>query len=570
MPNVLTGDFDAVLELSGATLNRLLASAHQNALAGTGKPSLPHIAYFRLGDDSQVPGAAGSVAAQIGVPRVELIHGATDRFRLHVDLRVRYHADPGSTPLADIIHGTVHADYLIDDIDPLCAEWRGIADDYLWMRVIKDTVRFDGVLRNQSGILSLAGLLDEQAVKGRVEKLLATLLDTSFAPEPQAIGKPFRRLRSLAFGSGPAQSGIAMPVGLGGETPAGNLASIGDLFLDGRDFGLAVSRERIMAAVAPKLGPLAGLQRDFHVHGDAGVGGGLEIDYHVRLDAVTAQWAGPFAITLVLLSGGLIRVRASGQGWASRLYRSGVFNIGAVSASDLRMGFNVEQLLLLGFDAGAKQLTVSAFGTPMVSLDYHGPYGGEVSPLARDAIGGQVEAHIDGAVAQARNELAFFTAPGRKAALIDQLGRIDGAARALHRCRLSHRQTGPARHHRVHASLRARGVVREDGGRRRLRRDSELDPGRAHRRVQWTWRWLTNGVDAPPGPPGDGVLEATFLLRRQQEPRNNFGVAQRRELPRLDGSGRVCLVICGVRVDHVTGALVPSPASGNACSTATN
>jgi hypothetical protein len=96
MPNVLTGDFDAILELSGGTLNRLLATMHQNAGPDSGKPSLPHIAYFRLGNDRQVPGVHGSVAAQIGVPHVELIHGASDCFRLYVDIRARYRADPGT------------------------------------------------------------------------------------------------------------------------------------------------------------------------------------------------------------------------------------------------------------------------------------------------------------------------------------------------------------------------------------------------------------------------------------------------------------------------------------------
>ena len=560
MRNALTGDFDAVLELSGDTINRLLASAHQNALAATGKPNLPHVAYFRLGNDTQVPGAAGSVAVQIGVPRVELIHGATDRFRLHTDLRIRYHADPGSTPLADIIHGTVHADYLIDDIDPSCLGWRGIAGDYLWMRVIKETVRFDGVLRNQARMLSVVGLLDEQAAKGRVEKLLATLLETTFAPAPQLIGQAFRRLRSLALGTGRAQSGVAVPVGLAGQAPVGDLASIGELFLDGRDFGLAVGREHILAAVTPALGPLAGLQRDVHVHGDAGVGGGLEIDYHVRLDAVTVEWVGPFGLPLVTLSGGLIRVRASGQGWASRLYRSGVFNVGAVHASDLRMGFGVEQLVLLGFDAGAERLTVTALGTPAVSLDYHGPYSGEVAPVARDAIAGQTASHLEGALAQARNALVYWSAPGRKAALIDQLGRIDGAAAARF----------------TDADFRADGLVLRGTIALTHRYPPVVSfvktaagdgfdaiacwiPGGRVDAFEWTWRWFTNGVEAAPGPPGEGMLEDAFLLRRQQGPRNNFGVALNRELPLpgLDGNGRVCLVIRGVRVDQVTGALVP-------------
>jgi hypothetical protein len=40
MPNVLTGDFDAILELSGGTLDRLLATMHQNETGISGKSSL--------------------------------------------------------------------------------------------------------------------------------------------------------------------------------------------------------------------------------------------------------------------------------------------------------------------------------------------------------------------------------------------------------------------------------------------------------------------------------------------------------------------------------------------------
>jgi len=560
MPNALTGDFDAVLELSGGTLNRLLATMHQNAVADSGEPSLPHVAYFRVGDDRSVPGARGSVAAQIGVPQVELIHGASDRFRLHVDIRARYRADPGSTPLADIIHGTVHAEYKFEDIDPTCFGWQGIAVDYLWMRVIRDTVSFDGILRNESSILSLIGVLDEQTVKGRVEKLLATLLDTRFAPTPQPVGKQFRRLRSLAFGGGPAQSGIAMPFGLSGETPAGNIASINDLFLGGRDFGVAVSREHIMAAIEPKLEPIVGLQRDFHVHGDAGVGGGLELDYHVRLDVATAEWVSPFAIPFAPLSGGLIWIRVSGVGWASRLYRSGVFNIGSVHASDLQMTFGVEQFLFLGFDEGSEQLTVTPVGTPAVSLNYDGPFSGYVNPLARDAIAAQLQSRLGGAMAQAQNDLAFFTAPARKAALIDQLRRIDGAAGArftdaVFRVEgLILRGVIPLSHRHV-PQVSFEKTPAGDG----FDAIESWIPGGRIDSFEWTWGWFTNGIEAPPGPPGASAPDDTFTLRRPQGPRSKFGVSLSREqpLPGLDGHGRMCLVIRGVHVDHVTGALVP-------------
>ncbi|MGB7926386.1 MAG: hypothetical protein WCF57_24305 [Pyrinomonadaceae bacterium] len=560
MPNALTGDFEAVLEVSGGTLDRLLATMHQNAFVNAGKPSLPHDAYFRIGDDSHVPGVRGSVAAQIGVPHVELIHGAADRFRIHVDVRARYRADPGSTPLADIIHGTVRAEYQFEDIDPTCFGWRGIAAEYLWMRVIKDSVSFDGILRNESSILSLISVLDEQTVKARVEKLLATLLDIRFAPTPQPIGKQFRHLRSLAFGGGSGQSGIAMPFGLSSEKPVGDLASINNLFLGGHDFGIAVSREHIISSIQPKLDPLVGLQRDFHVHGDAGVGGGLEIDYHVRLDSTTAEWAGPLAIPFVPLSGGLIRIRVSGVGWASRLYRSGVFNVGSVRASDLRMSFTVEQLLLLGFDEGSERLTVTTFGTPVVTLNYNGPFSGIMNPLARNAITTQVQSHLAGPVTHAQNDLAFLTAPGRKAALIDQLRRIDDAAGARFNEAVFHgeglilRGTIPLSYrHAPHVSFEKTAAA--DG----FDAIESWFPGGRVDTFEWTWRWFTNGIEAPPSPPGSSSPEDTFTLRRPQGPRSRFGVSQSREqpLPGLDGQGRVCLVIRGVHVDHITGALIP-------------
>lgn len=556
MSNALTGDFDAVLELNGGTLNRLLATMHQ-AAAGS-SPSVPHIAYFRLGEDRNVPGASGSVAVQIGVPHVQLIHGASNRFRLHVDIRARYRADPGSTPLADIICGRVQAEYRFEDIDPACFGWRELAGSYSWLRVVKDTVSFDGTLRNESSMFSLIGVADEPTVKGRVEKLLATLLDTRFAPEPQPVGKQFRRLRGLAFGDGPAQSGIAMPFDLDGAEPAGNLASINDLFLDGRDFGLAVSRERVMAAIAPEVEPIVGLQRDFHVHGDAGIGGGLEIDYHVRLDAAAVEWAGPLAIPLVSLSGGLIRVRVSGVGWASRLYRSGVFNVGSVQASGLRMTFSVEQLLLLGFDEGSERLTVAAFGTPVVSLDYHGPFAGYVTPEARNAIADQVQSRLGGVLAQARQDLGGFTAAARKAPLIDQLRRIDGSAGArftdaVFRAEgLILRGVIPLSHRYV-PQVSFEKTAAGDG----FDALESWIPGGRVESFEWTWVWFTNGLQAAPGPPGALSSDDTFTLRRPQGPRNKFGMSLSREqpLPGLDGQGRLCLVIRGVRVDHVTGAL---------------
>jgi hypothetical protein len=560
MPNSLTGDFEAVLQISNATLDRLVASMHQNGFADTSKPSVPHLAYFRIGGHAAQDVERGSVAAQVGAPHVVLVHGASDRFFLEFGFRGRYRADPGSKPLADVIHGTVRAQYRFQDIDPECWGWSGIAGDYLWMRVVEDSVSFNGTVYDESDLLVVSSPLDEEKVKARVVAHLRDVLKNQFEPVPQPIGARFRRMRSLSFGDGPGQAAVAIPFGLSSEFPAGNVASINSLFLDGRDFGLAVSREYIMAAVEPKLAPLIGLQRDFHVHGDAGIGGGLEIDYHVRIDAATAEWLGPLTLPFVPPGMGLIRIHLNGSGWASRLYRSGVYNVGSVSAADLRMSFSVDQWLALTFEAATERLVVWPFGAPAVTVGYGGPFAGEVNPLARDVISAQVQANLAGAIGQAQMELNALTAPARKSALIDQLRRIDGAANARFD-EAVFRIEGLILRGAIPLSYRHAPQVsfrRTDAGDGFDAIESWIPGGRVDR-FEWSWRWFTNPVEAPHGPPGSAKAEDDFLLRRPQKTMSKFGLVTiaGEPLPGLDGNGKVCLTIRGVRVDHITGARVP-------------
>lgn len=184
----------------------------------------------------------------------------------------------------------------------------------------------------------------------------------------------------------------------------------------------------MVSAIQPYLDAIVGVESAFHVHGDAGVAGGLEVDYHVLVDTAAGRWLGPLNIPLVTLSGGLFRVRISGSGWASRLYRSGVFNVGAVSLSDLSMRFEVDQFLMLSFDGPSERLVLATVGAPVVSLDYLGPFANSVTPVARNAIASRVQASLGGMLAHAQNALQTLTEPGKKNVLIDQLKTIDSAA----------------------------------------------------------------------------------------------------------------------------------------------
>ena len=69
MANPLTGDFEAVLQISGSTINRLLATLHENAHTNPKLPSFPHSVQMRLGDDHALEGVRGLAHVQIAVPR---------------------------------------------------------------------------------------------------------------------------------------------------------------------------------------------------------------------------------------------------------------------------------------------------------------------------------------------------------------------------------------------------------------------------------------------------------------------------------------------------------------------
>jgi hypothetical protein len=557
MPNSLTGDFEAVLQISGGTLRRLVANMHQHAFAAAANPSIPHVAYFRL-DDSTAPGQSGSVAAQIGVPYLHLIHGATDRFRIEFGIRARYRADPGTTPLADLIHGTVTAEYRRQHIDPSCTGWRGLADESFWFRVVADSVRFEGTVLNESSALVLTHLLDEPQVRDFVRRHLAAVLTRQFEPEPQRVSPRFRRMRSLAFGPGPGDSAIVLPCGLGTDVPPGRIESVDRIFLNGHDLALGVSAEALVARVRPFVDPIVGRQVNVHHETDAGIGGGLSIDYHARVDAAGVDWLG--AATLPFFpSGGVLRLRLAGVGWASRLYRSGVFNLPSVSASDLRTTFTIDQYLLLTFNPATEFLSVAPMGTPLVDVR-GGPKAGYVVAAARDAILKDASAQVAGPLGAARAALDAMGAQASRAPLVEALRGLDARADA----------------HFTGALFDADGVVlcgpvtlgprhRPQVSFARLPSGDGFDaieswiPGGRIDRFSWTWRWFTSPIEPPPGPPGTSTAEHTFLLRRPAEPRTRFGLAVPRDepLPGLDGSGKLCLSVSGVQVDPFSGVLVP-------------
>ncbi len=557
MANALTGDFDAVLQVSAGTLRRLVANMHQNASGNPANPSIPHVAYLRL--DDEVAGHRGSIAAQIGAPHLHLIGGATDRIQIEVGIRARYRADPGSLPLADIIHGAVWAEYRLHDIDPRCLAWQRAGGDYFWFRVVKDSVRFEGTVLNESSSLILSHLLNEPLIKAHLTKHLASILAEQFEPAPQLVNKRFQRISSIRKGDGPADAAIAIPYGLTTETPPGNLASVGDIFLQGQDFGLAVSSDFIMSKVRPMVAPLVGWQVDLHHEIDAGVGGGLSIDYHARVDVADADWLGPASVPFLSAPGGFFRVRLTGVGWASRLYRSGVFMLESISASDLRINFTIEQFIRLTFDPGTEFFQVNAFGNPVVDVT-GGPKAGYVVAAARSEIQKGAQSQLAGPLADAQTQLSAISASKSRGALVQALKGLDSGASA-HFADAVFRPDGVvlcgpvSLTHRYRPQVSFERTAAGDG----FDAIESWIPGGRIDKFEWTWRWFTTPVEPSPGPPGAAAEVETFMLRRPQQARSKFGLSLflEKPLPGLDGQGKVCLAVSGAQIDPFSGALVP-------------
>ena len=99
MSNPLTGDHDAVLQVSVGTLNRLMASMHQNEV--TPDPVLPCLPH-RVRPHRRRPGQAdrrraGAGAGPVRRAKLNLIHLARDRVDLQVVLRAQV-TSSGSAP----------------------------------------------------------------------------------------------------------------------------------------------------------------------------------------------------------------------------------------------------------------------------------------------------------------------------------------------------------------------------------------------------------------------------------------------------------------------------------------
>lgn len=546
MSNSLTGDFEVVLQVSGGTVNRLLASMHQNDFRNPNVPSFPHCVRLRIGDDKMIDGVRGRVDAQVAVPRIQLIHGATDRFILEVGIRARYVPDAATVPLPEFIHGTVRAEYQIKDINPKCYGWERDADRYIWVRVVKDSVHFDGTAEDDRKVLGgLAAAVHPEdpaaahaANVAKITRQIAALLAGRFRAAPHPVSAHFKRgsMRSL---STPQGSVVAIPLLKpallwGGAIKPADIASINTILTDGSDVALAADVAYIRSIVDSIMTPFKDFTRTVPVSAS-----GISTVYEVSIDPPTVEaWEphGSFAV---------ITIKIVGSAKTKSVMADAYFDV----HQNVTLNFSVDYAGWKGASgflwivAGSRTINVSAAD---------GLFPGTVVDKVSAAVDAAVGPMVVAACAQGQPSLDAMLQQIQE--LVDQLRTLDDRSSvAINKCAfvtegmVLRGTISLAPRHWTHVDFRT------TKDRTEVSAFESWIPGGRIDKFEWQWKFFDPHLSR-----GNATHDDRFLLRRPIGKVGRWGGAIAGSMPvvGLDENGTLCLHIWGVLVDADTGELV--------------
>jgi peroxiredoxin len=257
-----TGQFDAVLEVSLTTVNRILASIHQNPDVSSppGPPHFLHRIVTRLGDNSPpgpLPGpipVRGTLKVQLSVPSVALPNDNTQDLIVNCDIRAYFDADPGSAPFPECTHGTVQATF---SVAITTKTWPDPVHTQLTVTITNDDNKIDFV--------PAAGCaLSFQEVE-EIKKQLRQFLRTHFEQVGYDLDPEFGLDQFKGLSDPQGNQVLAVPVYLSGPAPPGALAGVTQNFLDGSDFALAISKEYLTELLKPVLDQIQNFKHDFSI-----------------------------------------------------------------------------------------------------------------------------------------------------------------------------------------------------------------------------------------------------------------------------------------------------------------
>jgi hypothetical protein len=362
----------------------------------------------------------------------------------------------------------------------------------------------------------------------KVTRQIAMLLSTRFDATPHPVSPGFRKgqLRSLNL---PAGTAVALALGVSGP-PAGNIASLDNVILAGRDLAIGVDVNALLRFAQPLLAQVATFKQTVSVHiGTPWPLPDIDTVYRVTLGTPSLTWHahGTHAV---------LEIKASGAAKTDSVLPDGTFD--------------VTQQINVNFDGGNGRLWLSP-GSRHVSVSASGLGAGILASGIRSGLAQLLPGLVSNACANAQPALDSMT---DISALTGQLGTLDAQAGAS----LDDAEflpVGLVLRGAIHLSPRRAPVVSVE-----LTPEKDAHsaveswiPGGRVDRLQWTWGGFQQTAWA------SSTLRDRFLLRPRSGLAGRWGVPDGVDnaIPGLDGTGRVCLVISGVRVDSVTGDLAP-------------
>lgn len=535
--NLLTGDFAAVIQVSENTLNRLVASMHQNYGGNPAVPSIQHSVTFRVEDEAEAAGLQGTAWTQVGVPRVTLLDRAVDRFAIEAALRIMYIPDSETRAPASFVQGTFRAQCTFEDIDPDFLGWRKLASQYAWIRVVEDSVSFDCSISDDPWLE--IPRVDRHSLATLVAAQIRTVLRRS-GSLPHPTRPSFRRGSFISLVQKPGSileaplTSLEVPVGgsaltavvsMADSATAGDLNSLHIVMLGKRDFALAINVDTVMALIEPTLDAIRATTQNHKV-----TVGCIDATYELSVDSVATTWQPHDSFAVVI-------VHVEGAGHTDSVLPD--------------VSFNLDQRLHLSFDPARQIVHINGSGNNLTVTAEDG----ELPPNAIDTIRSELSSAIESVMASAAGALqpSMTRLTSGQAELVTQLRSIDAQA-AAHLDDASFYLSGIVLRGSIFVSPRRRPVNTF------LEVDSDTFsafdtwlPGGSVEKLTWSWTWANSSR-----PAGEAIFEDRFVLRHQpSDHRARFGLGVGSQiLPGLDGSGKLCLSVEGFVVDTTTGDLV--------------
>jgi len=407
MPNQLTGEYDAMVEVRVDAVNRILAILHQRGANEDASPSFQHSFAIRIdyggaeikkavvskfgnwvsaipapwgssgtewipySADTAPPGVSqtlselnemvaelkdelstpvaprGTAQVQLSTPTIEIPHGSTSEVVASVQLRANYIPDPGTVQLPEPIHGELRLRFFVN------------------VKTLGDKTVLEEKLtggNNEIQFVPAPGTLsvqDAALIESEIRRVLkAGLLDPAGLELPQDF--PFKQFKGLVSGSDHV---VALPLHLSESEPPpapSALADVNNVFLTSgyEDFGIAVSKEYFLSFIQPSLDALN--VPPFSVTVTIYVPWPVSVTayYTVMFEAANATW-----------TNGKIRIYIKGKAETSAWWSPNV-------------KFVVQQDVKFQFNAGTQSLVVEPDGEPLVNVNASGLYGDLVEPQA--------------------------------------------------------------------------------------------------------------------------------------------------------------------------------------------